>query len=239
MANEGVIKLTHPVASLGTITCKILKPDDTVRDGQTAIALTDSGHDNLYSNAGAVTIEAGDSVLYYQDGVNITGKEYQEEATVVNEDDCKADVSALATGVDLATHNDSLLAVDGKVDAIQGDVTDIKTETDKLDEMIEEDSAGNKFTEKALEEAPTAEMDATELAAAMKAITGITEGGTWTWEKIMKITTAFMAGDWRLDATGTKQELMDAEDGSTVILEQDITRSPSAGNKYRDILVKI
>ncbi len=70
-------------------------------------------------------------------------------------------------------------------------------------------------------------------------MTGITEGGTWTWEKVLKITTAFAAGDWRLNSAGTKQELMDAENGTTVILEQDLTKSPANGNNYRDITVKI
>ena len=82
--------------------------------------------------------------------------------------------------------------------------------------------------------------NAADFGAAMKAITGITEGGTWTWEKIMKITTAWAAGDWRVKPTdSTKQELMDAEDGITVILEQTLTRSPAVGDKYKDITVKI
>jgi len=77
------------------------------------------------------------------------------------------------------------------------------------------------------------------IITAMKAMTGITEGGTWTWEKILKIMAAFAAGDWRKSADGTKQELMDAEDGTTVILEQLLTRSPSPSSNYRDITVKI
>ncbi len=83
-------------------------------------------------------------------------------------------------------------------------------------------------------------MDTTELAAAMKAITGITVGGTWTWEKIIKITTAWIAGNWRLKSTDANvQELLDAEDGTTVILEQSLTRAPGAGLDYRSITVKI
>lgn len=79
-----------------------------------------------------------------------------------------------------------------------------------------------------------------DIVTAMLAMVGITEGGTWTYEKAMKIMTAFMAGNWRVKASdSTKQELMDAEDGTTVILEQSITRSPSVGSKYRDITVKI
>ncbi len=81
---------------------------------------------------------------------------------------------------------------------------------------------------------------AEEVVIAMKAMTGITEGGTWTWEKVLKITTAFAAGNWRVKPTdASKQELMDAENKTTVILEQDITKSPTVGNKYRNIVVKI
>lgn len=163
MANEGVLKFNHPISGLGTVTAKILKPDDTVRDNQTAEVLDDIGHANLYTNDGGITIFAGDSVQFSIAGVNITAGTYQPEVSVVN------------------------------------------------------------------------------LAEAMKAITGLSvAGGTWTWEKIMRITTAFIAGNWRVKSSDiSKQELMDAENGTTIILEQSITRSPSAGNKYRNITVLI
>lgn len=84
MANEGVIKVQYPTAGLGTITVKILKPDDTVRVA--SVALTDAGHANLYSNVGAVTIEAGDTMLAYDGVVNIGGNIYQLETfdTIAN-----------------------------------------------------------------------------------------------------------------------------------------------------------
>ena len=82
--------------------------------------------------------------------------------------------------------------------------------------------------------------DAAEIVAAMKAMTGITEGGTWTWEKVLKITTAWIAGNWRVKSSDTTvQELMDAENGTTVILEQSLTRAPGGGQDYRTITVKI
>ena len=56
----------------------------------------------------------------------------------------------------------------------------------------------------------------------------------------MKIMTAWAAGNWRVKPTDiTKQELMDAENGTIIILEQSLTKSPSAGGDYRDITVKI
>ncbi len=147
----------------------------------------------------------------------------------------------------LATHNAGMenlvnarhATTNGKVDTVQSDVTDIKVVINTLDGLVE-DISGDRFTEKALEQAPTAEMDATELANAMKAITGITEGGTWTWEKIMKIATAWVAGNWRVKPSNSDvQELMDAENGTTVILEQALTRFPGSGLNYRTIVVKI
>ena len=62
MANEGILKFGWPEAGLLTVTAKILKPDDTVRDSQSAVALDDSGHDKLYTNAGAITIQTGDTI---------------------------------------------------------------------------------------------------------------------------------------------------------------------------------
>lgn len=301
MANEGAIKINYFDAGENDITCKILKPDDTVRDTQTAVALDDTGHANLYTNNGPITIEAGDSVVPYKSGVNINAAfEYIPEVTVgdktgfslstpailaiwhqltaavvtvstmgklvidflnatitsrapANEYDTQLDVniSTRATPADVAT---ALTTYDGptraeatsdkdeiivEVNENEVKIGNIQEQTDKLNTMIIEDSAGNQFTEIALVNTPTGTIDPVELAEAMKAITGLTVGGTWTWEKIMKITTAFVGGNWRLSADGTKQELLDAEDGITVILQQEIIRSPDVSNKYRDMTVLI
>ncbi len=83
-------------------------------------------------------------------------------------------------------------------------------------------------------------LGAVELVTAMKAMTGVTEGGTWTWEKCLKIMHAWIAGNWRLKVgDSTTQQLLDAEDGSTVILEQSLTRAPAGGSYYREITVLI
>jgi hypothetical protein len=171
--------------------------------------------------------------------------------------DDKVDILVSATVLTIAAkaiiHKFILDTVTAKLDEIDvdisvnaaaivdiGNTTDaIKTQTDKLDNMIDEDSSGNAFTTIALANG-TAEVDPDSLEDAMLAVTGITVGGTWTWAKIMKIAAAYAAGNWRVKETDpTKQELLDAEDADTVILEQSITRSPSAGSNYRDITVKI
>lgn len=143
-----------------------------------------------------------------------------------NKANWKANVSGLATESNATANKEEIIA----------EADEIKTQTDKLDNMITEDSGGNIFTEEALQNAPTAEMDAAELATAMKAITGLTEGGTWTWQKISKIVSAWIAGNWR-DKSGstTIKELLDAEDGATVILEMTLSTS----TPYRQITVKI
>jgi len=85
-----------------------------------------------------------------------------------------------------------------------------------------------------------ARYDIGQITDAMKEMTGITEGGTWQFDKVVKIITAWIAGNWRLKETDTtKQELLDPDDGTTVILEQSLTHSPDAGSNYRDITVKI
>ena len=159
-----------------------------------------------------------------------------------------------ATGTAAGLHG----TTNGKVDNVKSVVDNVKAETDKLDNMITEDVAGNEFTIEALVNAPTAEMDETELHAvldtysnkddwknsltatqvvtALMADTGITEGGTMTFEKLMKILAAWIAGNWRSKSGSTTvKELLDADDGATVILEM----TPKVTTPYRTITVKI
>lgn len=77
MANEGEIKVQYAVAGESNVSAKILQPDDTVRDGQSSVALDDTGHANLYSNTGGITIEAGDSIIPYVGQTNIGGGTYK------------------------------------------------------------------------------------------------------------------------------------------------------------------
>ena len=127
-------------------------------------------------------------------------------------------------------------ATEAKQDIIDTNVDSVLSDIDKFDNMITEDSGGNYFTATALGLAPTAEMDATELAAAMKAITGITEGGTMTWQTLMKINAAWVAGNWQLKSGETAvYELLDADDGATVIMEMTLSQT----TPHRTISVQI
>ena len=63
-------------------------------------------------------------------------------------------------------------------------------------------------------------VDAATIVTALMAKTGITAGGVWTFEKIMKVMVAWMTGDWK-DKSGVSgtYQITDPDDGSTVILE--------------------
>lgn len=72
------------------------------------------------------------------------------------------------------------------------------------------------------------------VVAALMADTGITAGGTWTFEKAMKVLTAWATGKWqdKSGVSGTYQ-ILDPDDGLTVILE--IT--PSATSPQKTVVV--
>lgn len=67
-------------------------------------------------------------------------------------------------------------------------------------------------------------------------LTGVTEGGSWTMAKLLKIQIAMAAGGFR-DKSGSSgvYEILDPDDGSTVIAE--IT--PAQTTPYRSVTVKI
>ncbi len=81
-----------------------------------------------------------------------------------------------------------------------------------------------------------ARVSAIEFVSALMVDTGITEGGVWTVEKLLKVLAAWAAGNWRLK-TGTSYtyELLDAEDASTVILEQTLSNT----TPYKTVTIKI
>jgi hypothetical protein len=157
------------------------------------------------------TWQSGDTIYYYED-TDILGNEVY------------LPYSDLETSLDL----------------VSADIESVKVETDKLADTLEDNSGTYRFTSAALSEAPTSKMNATELAEAMKAITGLTAGGNWTWQKITKVMIAFAAGNWRKKATNNNiQQLLDPDDETTVILEQQLTSSPDSGENYKTVTILI
>ena len=72
---------------------------------------------------------------------------------------------------------------------------------------------------------------ATDVVSALMADTGVTAGGTWTYEEWCKMLGAYLLGTWQ-DKSGTGslvQEILDPEDDATVILEL----SASATSPYK------
>jgi len=90
---------------------------------------------------------------------------------------------------------------DGKVDAVQSDVTLIKAETDLFDGMIIEDSSGNQFTIAALVNAPTAEMDSDELHTALDSYTNKGDYKAAGFATPTNVTDAHATTDAKIDVT--------------------------------------
>ncbi len=86
-------------------------------------------------------------------------------------------------------------ATEAKQDTIITATTAIQEETDKLNNMIDEESAGNEFTVLALTN--SAAGSAAAVVAALMANTGFTAGGTMTYEELMKLLAGLVAGTWR------------------------------------------
>lgn len=75
-----------------------------------------------------------------------------------------------------------------------------------------------------------------EITADLMAETGFTAGGSMTFAEQLQISAAWTVGDWRLKSGETDvYELLDADDGSTVILEMRLSQS----TPYRTMTIKI
>lgn len=119
------------------------------------------------------------------------------------------------------------------------------SDTNIVDAMKEEFGDGP-YTSSVSKEDIRAEMDDNStklagidvnLAATPNAIfskTGITAGGTWTFEDIIKIQTAWLVGEWQ-DKSGSPgtYQILDAEDQNTVVIEVDVNNT----SKYKEITI--
>ncbi len=229
MANEGLIKFDWPDTGILTFTADILKADSSTR--QAAIAFSDAGHLGRYKNTTSIpTIVAGDSIKLYKAGDWVSTEPYQPEVDVVT--------------INKAIQTATLDTIKSETNTIAGDVENIDGDpmrgTDGANQVVPMSDGDSKLEHSATRTSISNlnNLSQADITNAMKAMMGITEGGTWSWEKVLKITTAFAAGNWR-KKSDTTDELLDAEDGTTVILEQTITRSPASGSNFRTITVKI
>jgi len=101
----------------------------------------------------------------------------------------------------------------------------------KLDTAMELDAAVYRFTENALEEAPSGTgASAASIVAAILAATGVTEGGDWTMAKLLKVMGARLAGNVRLKSGTTDTlEILDPDDAATVIDEVKLNETTPFG----------
>jgi hypothetical protein len=97
-----------------------------------------------------------------------------------------------------------------------GTLTSLARHTDANDALADYDPPTKAELDSAIDALPTA----AENVAALMADTGFTEGGTWTFEQLLRFAAAWMLGDW-YDKVGstTTQQILDPDDDSTVILE--------------------
>ena len=162
------------------------------------------------------------------------GFDSEAKADVNAEVDAAFDDYDPPTRAELTSDKDAIItevnANETKIDTIDGVVDAIKSKTDNLpvDPADQSEIAGLI--------AALNDPSAAEIANAVLAKTGITEGGTWTFAKLMKILAAWTMGLAR-DKEGEDGvvEILDPDDGSTVIAE--LSRSDTT--PYKTVTVKI
>ncbi len=219
-----------------------------------AIVQLGNAGNTLHASGGIVAvtikvtpIDTGDKCLIQQKQMNVVAG---TDFVLVVSDEFWAEVDSVIE-VHAKSNNANDSSVGGKVwlvdvtSASGGDATEakqdtiitataaIQEETDKLNNMIDEESAGNEFTPAALTNSAGS---AAAVVAALMADTGFTAGGTMAYEKLLQLLAGMVAGNWR-DKPGdsTKQEMLDADDDSTVLLE--IALATSTPYKLVDIKI--
>jgi hypothetical protein len=135
-----------------------------------------------------------------------------------------ADVDRIQEAID--ANSDQLAAIKTLVTDSNTTASAVKVVTDKLVTAIELDGAVYRFTENALEEAPSAiidanvTVDANDIVDTLFARTGVTAGGTWTFQKLLQVAAAWLVGNWQDDPnTDGTYQILDPDDGTTVMLE--------------------
>ena len=172
---------------------------------------------------GMITEDSGGNEFTTKALINAAGMDADDLHTALDSYSNKGDYKATgfntvtpdAAGVAAGLH----AATDAKVDAVQ-------TQTDKLDNMITEESGANEFTTAALANAPTAGMDADDLHTALDSYSN---KGDWKAD-----TTAIAAAVWGyvVEGTYTYKDFMRLI-GS--VLFGKATGGGTANPKYRDM----
>lgn len=173
----------------------------------------------------------------------------KEQTVNDSNDSLKADLDTLLAGVNVAT-------IDGEVPITKSEfaaevVTAMDSNSTKLDsiataienidvtESLETYGVAKEQTVLDVNDVTQATINTIDFDAIVEAIfarTGVTQGGNWTFAKSLKVMNAWAAGLWR-DKAGVSgvQELLDPDDGVTVILEMRL----SSTSPYKTITLRI
>jgi hypothetical protein len=185
--------------------------------------------------ARVINMSAGDTMSLEGDGQLIVDSCTGGEISIRGNFSLSGDSLGNVTITQDARYNSS--QIDSTISA-NSDISAIQEQTDKLDNMIEVASAGNAFTTEALVNAPVGVGATPEefVTALFSTIVAGDSSSTFTFEKLQQILAAWTAGNWRVKPSDvTKQELLDAADGTTIILEQSL----SSSTPYKTVTVLI
>ncbi len=216
---------------IDTIVSKLPAGDMAEQTTLNAVDLSLTQHRSAYTTERAAKLDNLDATISSRLAASAAPAHFGDLAitettgkvTVNNVDECKADVSGLATSAEIA--------------ACQTTAEAIKTQTDKMDftgsgSMLKSESTNMRGTDGAYTGTPPT---TGEIAAALKASTGWTAGNTMTLAEVVKILAAWSAGQWRdKDGAAGTYQVLDPDDGTTVICE--ITPSETTPQKTVSIV---
>lgn len=191
-----------------------------------AIALSANGG-NLYSVA-VPALPVGNYLVefYVQDGgtPNLTNDGFIETKVVRYEGGSGSIIELLLNSIKAQTDN---------LPADPASETNVDANETKIDTVIANQTTINSNVLQVISDID----DLNNLSTAdILGITGITAGGSWTLQKALKVLNAWCAGLWRAKTgSSTIKELLDPDDGTTVILETVF----SSTSPYVNVTVKI
>jgi hypothetical protein len=119
-------------------------------------------------------------------------------------DDFKANVGTLATQLSLDAVGVLCTAINAKTSLIPASPAAVGSQMDLVDSPNATALAG--------------------IASAIFSSVGVTQGGTYSFAKLLKVMGAWAGGRWRLKS-GSTYEVLDVEDDTTVIMEVTISTS--------------
>jgi len=238
MSNE--IAVNYSATGKATVTAKVFQPNGSVRESYTAISLSDSGHNGFYLGD-APLIEIGDIVQILDDGTIIGGGEYG-----ISKFDASSDTVTVGTNEDKSDYTLDSGYDACKTSAQVGSQMTLQDSAITADKIASNAITATKIASNAITDAkiaaaalngkgdwntttpPTVE----QIATAIKNSTGWTEGGTFTFAEVVKLLTAWAAGEWTA-GLGTSYNVMDAEDSDSAVINVQLNED----EPYKEVTI--